>query len=93
MQRKTRCRKKILLEVVLDFHARNPVVHWQIYVILRVSAAERGASGSWEMVPELKLMFPNPWLSPGKPGAGQRADLAMLSAEPFEPSPGAEIQC
>lgn len=36
--------KKILSEAVLDFYARILVVHWQIYVILRVSA-------SWAQTP------------------------------------------
>lgn len=52
-----------------------------------------GARGSREMVPEPKLIFLHPWLSPGKPGEEQRTDLAALSAEPFEPNHGAEIQC
>lgn len=40
-----------------------------------------GASRSREMVPELKLMFLNPWLSPGKPGAqwGQIWQCSQLS--------------
>lgn len=52
VQRKTRCRKKILSEVILDFYARSSEVHWQIYATLRVfSQLREGISRSREMVP------------------------------------------